>query len=150
MKKLAMGIGCGVLALGLSVVEPRPLLIGFWMLTGWIWFTSETLLKVRVNMAGVATAAVCFMGAAALGHRLCTWIYAQFSAPTDSDTVKLPAGKWRWRWTLKGLSLVVLMFATGLCTVGLTHQIAWMLTSDEPTFELDSSISFRHRHDQLQ
>jgi hypothetical protein len=77
---------------------------------------------VSVNGAGALTAAVCLVALAVGLHRFLTWLVG-------------PGRPWRWRWTLSGLGLVVLMFVAGISAVGLTHQTAWLLTSPEPLAE---------------
>ena len=40
--------------------------------------------------------------------------------------------RWRMRWTVAVVLGVVLLFAAGVSIVGISHQVAWLATSDQP------------------
>ncbi|MBA3313449.1 MAG: DUF1559 domain-containing protein [Planctomycetota bacterium] len=39
---------------------------------------------------------------------------------------------WRLKWTVASVGLLFLLFVAGTSLIGITHQIAWLATSDEP------------------
>jgi len=41
---------------------------------------------------------------------------------------------WRIRWTFLGSLLLFVLFAAGTAMVAITHQIAWLATSNEPMY----------------
>ena len=43
--------------------------------------------------------------------------------------------RWRFRWTLAVLGVVVVMFVAGLSTIGLARHLGWMLSSSDPTYK---------------
>ncbi|MCA9071447.1 MAG: DUF1559 domain-containing protein, partial [Planctomycetaceae bacterium] len=65
-------------------------------------------------------------------HRFCRSLYAGLRSPESDDSVN-PA--WPKRWTACILGLVLMMFIAGIALVGMTHQIAWLATSEEPLLE---------------
>jgi hypothetical protein len=91
----------------------------FSLLFGWITFLSEVVPKVRVNPAGVGLAVACLGLAAWLGHGFCSWLW-KGSGHEDP---------WRLRWTLAGLSTLLLLFAAGMAFTGVAHQVGWLLRS---------------------
>jgi hypothetical protein len=131
--KIGLLVLLGLLAIGMLIAGEIWLLeLGFIVLLGWLKFLTNTLPKVDVSPAGVATGVACFVGAAALGHHFCAWLY---SSKVQTSSEWSPDRRWRWQWTFKGLSLVVMMFAAGLCAAGVAHQVGWLLTSPEPLVE---------------
>jgi hypothetical protein len=62
------------------------------------------------------------------GHFFLRWLYR-----------KLQPGERPWRigWTLRGFTLVLLMFVAGIAMVGMTHQTVWIARSPEPMFTQD-------------
>jgi hypothetical protein len=43
--------------------------------------------------------------------------------------------RWKWRWTVAILTVVLLMFVAGTSLVGLAHQAVWLATSPEPMYD---------------
>src|SRR5438067_1454567 len=48
--------------------------------------------------------------------------------------------RWKTRWTLSIVGVVVLMFAAGIATVGVAHQTAWLITGKRPLVEEHPSL----------
>ena len=43
-----------------------------------------------------------------------------------------PDGRWPWRWTLRGLGLLLLVGLTGIGLIGLVHELHWLARLEEP------------------
>ena len=43
--------------------------------------------------------------------------------------------RWRFRWTLAVLGVVVVTFVSGLSTIGLARHLGWMLSSTDPSYQ---------------
>ena len=97
---------------------------------GWIWYLARTLPEVHVQAEGAASAIVCVILLAVGSHFFLSWLFRELNPQPDAA----PSGKnrWKWRWTLSLTAAVIVMFAAGMATVGVTHQIGWLLTSKEP------------------
>lgn len=92
------------------------------LLFGWVSFVSGVLPKIRFNPAGVGLAAVCVGLAVWLGQRFCSWLWK--GAGNEEP--------WSIRWTVAGLSAVLLLFAAGMAFTGVAHQVGWLLRSPVP------------------
>jgi hypothetical protein len=86
------------------------------LLTGWAPFLVRVLPRVTIDWrtVGVGAAAVVLFAAGA--H----WLAR--SARKD----------WRVAWSLAAVGAVVVLFAAGICLIGVVHQTGWLLTSPEP------------------
>ena len=116
--------------------------IALYLAFGWIPYLFRVLpqLSVRWDMA-VSAAAYAFLLAAG-GHLFLRWLYREMKradAPTETPPV------WKWRWTLGGLLVVLLMFAAGTAAVGFTHQTAWLVRSPETLYRPGSARRDKHR-----
>lgn len=133
--------------------------IPFHLCLGWIWFIAETWPQVTFDWPSVALALVALTlftwGTHRLGNAfLSGWNQQQSvrsdlsnqNVATDSEspvgviegqyppTERDPISEklvWKWRWTLSGVAIVLLMFAAGTAMIGATHQVVWLLTSDK-------------------
>ena len=111
--------------LGLAV----PFEFAFYLMFGWIHYLYRVLPQVRVNGSAVAAAAVCLVLLTAGLHRFSSWLYRQIwvSFEADASIVR----RWHGRWTAWLIGGILLMFIAGLATVGITHQVAWLLSTSE-------------------
>jgi hypothetical protein len=94
----------------------------FYLAAGWVFFLADTLPRVRVDPAAVASAALGLAALLAGLHLFLGWLYGAGELPR----------RWPWRWTLALVALVGLMFAGGLCAVGVARHAGWLLTAKEP------------------
>jgi hypothetical protein len=129
----AIGVlACGLLFLAcLGFSWPGDML--FNLAFGWIFYLRRVLPQVRISISGVATAAVC-LGALALGLQ---WYLRWFAGqmPRGDAGAASIASTWPIRRTGVIIGLLILMFVAGISAVGISHQIAWLLTSPEPVIE---------------
>lgn len=100
-----------------------PFLLGF----GWIPFLRENLEAMQPNWLLVAEAGACVAALAVGGHYFARWLWREM-APEGG----LP---WKARWTVLGLSTVLLLFVAGIATIGLTHQATWLFNAPGPMVE---------------
>jgi hypothetical protein len=112
LAELALCIGCLF-----------PFQIVYYLAVGWALYLYRVVPEIQVSWSGVATAVFCLALLAAGLHRFLCWLYLA-RAPE--------APPWPFRCTVAILSVVVLMFVSGIAAVGVTHQTAWIATSPEP------------------
>lgn len=94
----------------------------FHLTLGWWFYLSETLPNVQIKWSGVATFVVAGAALLVLTHSFLSWL-ARHRSTAEKPRV------WRWSWTIKGLLIILLAFAAGICATGVVHQIAWMASS---------------------
>jgi prepilin-type processing-associated H-X9-DG protein len=100
------------------------------LVLGWAWYLSRTLPNVQVASAGVSTAAVCIVLFFIGSHIFLGWLYREIE--TSAGRTAAPIARWKWRWTSALLAVIVLMFVAGMSVVGVTHQLGWLVSSNEP------------------
>jgi hypothetical protein len=100
---------------------------------GWILFLGRSAREVTINWAGVVTLVLTVVAFVVGSHLLIRRLFR--GADPES-----PA--WRWRWTLGGAGLVLVMFVAGTAIVGVAHQLVWLARADEP---LVASNSYQFR-----
>ena len=116
-----------LIAGGLLFLECAGLpLLSLMLLTlfGWPWFLYHTLPQVSVSWGDVTLGVVVLGLIYGTAHLLARWFVRQ-----KHGTAMWPAGR-----TVRGVLLVVLMFAAGTAMVAGVHQLAWLVTSEEPLF----------------
>ncbi len=103
---------------------------------GWAWYLVRTLPEIRMARAGIATAAICLVLFAVGSHAFLAWLYSHSN--TREETQDPGNRRWKWRWTGTLVAVTILMFVAGMSTVGVTHQLGWLLTSKERLIVSDS------------
>ncbi len=93
---------------------------------GWLFFLARVIPSMKVDASGVATALLCAALLAVGIHVFSRWFVVHFNEGVASP----PA--WRSRWTGMIIAAVVVLFVSGIATVGMTHQVGWLLTSKDP------------------
>lgn len=101
---------------------------------GWISFLKTNVPQIKVSGSSLISVAVLFT-LLILGLQL----FLSRVATTTS------LQHWRWRWTLSTLGMVILMFAAGIATVGMVHQVGWMLTGPDRILKNDFYASIPSR-----
>jgi prepilin-type processing-associated H-X9-DG protein len=135
-----VAITIGVIILGMTCLSGP---VTFQLLTGWFWYIREILPQVRVNWETLLSATV-FTLLFTLGvHWLCRWLYRE----SGERNVDAPPRRWRLRWSLAGVFLVLLMFAAGTAAVGAVHQVVFLATSEQPMFK---SLGWDKKADEIQ
>jgi prepilin-type N-terminal cleavage/methylation domain-containing protein/prepilin-type processing-associated H-X9-DG protein len=107
-----------------------PIDLGFNLVFGWALYLARVVPQVRPDWGAIATGGLCLVGFGWGLHRLLTWIYEETRAADGEE--EAPPRRWRRRWTASLVALIVLMFVAGISTVGVAHQVGWLLTSKEP------------------
>jgi prepilin-type processing-associated H-X9-DG protein len=102
---------------------------------GWIWYLARTIPEIQIARSGLATAAVCLILLVVGLQYFLGWLYRELRNP-DSDP-KAGDSRWKWRWTLGLVAGVILLFSAGTATVGVTHQLGWLISSRELLFVSD-------------
>jgi prepilin-type processing-associated H-X9-DG protein len=118
-----------------------PVDFGFALLAGWAFYLARTLPEVRVAPSGALTAMVCLVFLVVGLQYFLAWLHREIRPPSGD----LPArhSRWKWRWTLYLVAGVIVLFTAGTATVGVTHQLGWLITSREPLVVSDSRAAQR-------
>ena len=129
----AVWIGAGLLLL--SCLAPQIITMMFELVVGWPMYLARVLPSVRLNLAGLTTAAACLLLIVLLGHRFARWMW---SATRAGDGAPAEQPMWRMRWTMGVIVIVLLMFVAGIGATGVGHQTVWLARSERPMFEYRS------------
>lgn len=112
----------------------------FYLAFGWALFLYHVLPGVQMNFGNAILAAVLLAALIAGLHAALGWLYRaqqNYLAANRSADAVAPATSpfWRWKWTVAIVSVTGLAFVAGISAVGMTHQFAWLATSDERLVE---------------
>jgi prepilin-type processing-associated H-X9-DG protein len=121
---LVMGVLLLLACMGLA----WPVEVVFFTALGWITYLYRVIPQVRIDGSAAATAIACLVLIAAGSHQIFSWIHAQTRQAQESEGCD--DRRWPMRWTCWMVAVVLLMFVAGIATVGITHQVGWLLTSD--------------------
>ena len=124
-KSLAIGLAV-VLVLGFFVGCAQPLILVLYLGFGWIRYLVRTLPEVSVPAGSAAVGVACLIGVGILTHAMGRWLWNAMKSEA--------APGWRARYTLGVVSLVVLLFASGMAAVGAAHQVGWLMTDPGPVW----------------
>jgi prepilin-type N-terminal cleavage/methylation domain-containing protein len=108
------------------------------LLVGWAVYVTETLPRVTVNWPSLLSALFWVALFTAGAHRFCRWLYREAGVRAS------PAGpprRWRVRWTVTGVLVVMLMFAAGTAAVAVAHQVGFLATSDQPMYAYHNHLA---------
>jgi hypothetical protein len=95
----------------------------FMVVFGWIPFLGRVLPEVKADGPTVligAIALLLFM----VGVHWVGWSWRRNGTPRNN--------RWRFRWTIAMMVGLLLLFTAGISLVGITHQLAWLATSEQP------------------
>lgn len=118
-------IGILLICMGISI---PPLQFVLYLLFAWIPYLRRVLPQVQLSTDGLVTGILCLAGTFAAAHFLLRWLYTAMKN-TESEPPR-----WRARWTLISVTLVLVMFAAGIAASGVVHQSVWLARSDAPMF----------------
>ena len=106
------------------------LLIGCPLLVyGWVLFLLRTVPQVSVNPVAIISGTV-FIVLLAVAIQGCCSSYC--SAVSAKSAVSV---RWRFRWSLVLVCVVVVMFVAALSTIGLARHVGWLFSSTDPTYK---------------
>jgi hypothetical protein len=104
------------------------------VLFGWMRFLVDNVPRMTFDPPAVAIGLAAMVLFVVLAHFTLRSFSAGRAAATEPAATPRTA-KWKWRWTLAILAVVLLMFVAGTAMVGLAHQAVWLATSPEPVYE---------------
>src|SRR5262249_17442122 len=121
VKKLLVLAALGVILVGVFGSFEAGAALAF----GWAAYLIRVVPRITVDWpsVGVGLAAiVLFTG----GFHFVGRSWRKAGAPE--------APKWRLRWSLTAVAVVFLLFVAGICMIGMTHQLGWLVTAREPVW----------------
>jgi hypothetical protein len=120
-----LGVACAIAwGLGGDFILEGAFALAF----GWALFLSRVVPRLSVDPGGVVVAFVCLVALVIGLHLFLRWLYSKIKQAKAAEPGA--AARWRVRWTVMILSLVVLAFVSGISAVGITHQTAWLFRSE--------------------
>jgi hypothetical protein len=124
---------CGLLAcLGIYIPGIE---FPFHLAVGWIPFLGRVLPQLRVRWDVAVSTAVYLVLLVVGAHLFLRWLYRETRDPAAGSGERR---RWRLRWTLGGLAVVLLMFVAGTAAVGIVHQSVWLARSPKPIYRSGS------------
>jgi len=128
MGKLRVGIGVlalSVLIIG-SVGTPAGESLGR-LAFGWVSYLVRVVPKVTISGDGVFTGVFCLILFTVGLHLFLRWFHREIQ--TTAGSPNHGSRRWSPRWTASLVSIVVLMFVTGISAAVVMHQVGWLLAS---------------------
>ena len=102
----------------------------FELVWGWIAFLTRTLPSVSIRWDGVLIFLVGSLIFGVLLHFTLSWMMQAMLTEQD----KPASSRWRLKWTVLIVLTIELAFVAGTAMIGVTHQTAWLMQSEEPAF----------------
>ena len=131
---------------------------GFWpaelvvyLAIGWIPFLGRVGPQIEPDWGTVAIGCIALAVFAFGLHFFLRWLYA--ALPAKTAAAASPASQsatWRFRWTVSAVAIIVMLFVAGISMVGITHELAWMATAEEPLVRSGFSRRIGSAHNQLE
>ena len=131
-----LGMMCILPFGGPAFIFEIPLRVMF----GWALFLWHTVPRVSVVWSDVAMAAVFFVAFGTGLHGFFLWLSREIATKRGE-----PAAPWPPRRTFSLVGLIVLIFASGIAAVGITHESVWMARMQESWLNADSQATIRAR-----
>jgi prepilin-type N-terminal cleavage/methylation domain-containing protein len=104
-----------------------PLQVLWYLVAGWAYFFGRNVPRAEPRLEAVVTGLVALLVLTAAVHLL----------------LRRGLGSaWRFRETAAVVGVVVLTFTAGVAAVGVTHQAAWLATSDQPRTQVEAPHRF--------
>lgn len=125
----ALGVAALLMCMGLAAPLQFLLLLPF----GWIFYVRRVAPQVTIDGYGVATAAASLVLFTVGLHAFFRWL---------ARALRPEGAAWPFRWTASVVGTLTLMFAAGIATVGVAHQVGWLVRAKEPFF-FNGSREFR-------
>ncbi len=93
------------------------------LLFGWVIYPFKVLPKMTAEPAASVVAGASLVLLLVVTHRLACWL------PGRKQSGGEPR-RWKFRWTLATVFLVLFLFEAGIALLGTVHQIGWLLSAD--------------------
>jgi hypothetical protein len=115
-----------------------PLQAVFYLVVGWYSYVRRVMPQLGVNWPIVAAAGACLAAVGLGSHWFLSWIYGSVAHERAE-----PRRRWHPSWTAAITAGILLVFIAGICVVGIAHQTAWLVTSDQPIIESTFEAFYR-------
>jgi hypothetical protein len=129
MPWITMAVVAVIVLIGFWKLGAAAGTIGYHLVMGWFLYAARVVPEVSVHWPGIVTAGLCLVLLGLGTHSFMKWLYANLGpagANGESPGEDMSGRRWKARWTVSFLSIIVLMFAVGICMVGIAHQTAWL------------------------
>lgn len=100
---------------------------------GWLCYLWRIWPELHIDIDALLRAMVCLVTLSIGLHLFLTWLRSQ--ARTPIQQMDPNRSFWKLSWTAAILASVLLMFLAGISTIGIAHQLIWLVTSPTPLFE---------------
>ncbi len=115
---------------------PGPVIFLFYLPVAWFSYLRRVIPEMQVDRSAVISASICVVGVLIIGHFIARWLWR--------ESVRDVTRQWRLRWTIAGVSIVLLMFTSGIAATGVAHQSWWLAKSDRPIYSRWPESRKRH------
>ena len=122
-----------LLGLAFSGGGPVVFVIAWEIVVGWLNVLKRPLPRVEMDWVAAGSMVICAIVTIWGAHWFFGWIYRHRASAVASGE-GTAARPWHWRWTLGILGVVGVVCLMAMSLVGIVHQAAWMVVSDEPTW----------------
>jgi len=109
-------------------------LMDFSMAYGWITFIPNRISRMTVNWSGVWMMVLCLLLTAGFAHSFWSWLWRGTGR----------AEPWRKKWTATGITVVVLMFVSGMAVTGVDQQVRQLLEPQKRTLGIRNANRALH------
>lgn len=99
------------------------------LVLGWFWFLERVLPEVTFRWDAIAETVVVGVVLGVGSHQLLRRLWAQWHAG------EAEARPWPARWSVSLVALIVLLFCATMATVGIGHQVGWLVSGRAPVLE---------------
>jgi hypothetical protein len=124
VKKVAIALlAAGFVVLGVATNYEVPLVL----LLGWISFLARVLSRITWDWGTLAVSAAALVLFTA-GVHFIGWSWRR-RVPAAA---RVAGPAWKVRWSVAVVGGLFLLFAAGVCLIGIAHQVAWLAAADEP------------------
>ena len=112
------------LMIGPGFLEPAIVLT-----FGWVLFLERTVSTITWNWDLVGMSMVASIVILLLVQKLVGGLFDRVAASCNVPW------RWSWRWTWTAFTGLLVLFLVGMAVGGITHQVGWMMSTNEPMIE---------------
>lgn len=123
---LFLGLGILISRIGLG---PTLKVVGR-LAVGWWSYLARVVPQVTVSGEGVLTGLLGLLLFTIGLHLFLRWFHGEILRA--GGTISPSVVRWKPRWTVSMVAVVLLMFLAGMAAAGIAHQVGWLVNSRRP------------------